>query len=65
MLPGDLVSYKSIGAVYDANKTVNYSIEFLYLLHFPGVPPYHLQLKVGSPNILLRNLEPRWLCRGT
>ena len=29
------------------------------------MPPYNLQLKVGSPVILLRNLNPSRLCNGT
>jgi ATP-dependent DNA helicase PIF1 len=29
------------------------------------MPPHNLQLKVGSPVILLRNLNPPRLCNGT
>jgi ATP-dependent DNA helicase PIF1 len=31
----------------------------------PCKPPHNLQLKVGSPVILLRNLIPPWLCNDT
>jgi len=58
LLPGDLVLYKSNDTVYDANDTVNYPTEFLNSSDLPGMPPHNLQLKVGSPVILLRNLNP-------
>jgi hypothetical protein len=57
LLPGDLVSYKSIDTVCDATEAVNYPIEFLNSLDLPGMPSYNLQLKVGSPIILLRNMN--------
>jgi hypothetical protein len=65
LLPGDIVSYKSIDTVCDATEAVNYPTEFLNLLDLPDKPPHNLQLKVGSPVILLRNLNPPWLCNGT
>jgi len=51
LLPGDLVSYKSIDTFCDTNETVNYPAEFLNSLDLPGMPPHHLQLKVESPII--------------
>jgi hypothetical protein len=65
ILPGDLVSYKSIDTVCDATEAVNYLTEFLYSLDLPGMPLHNLQLKVGSPVILLRNLNPPRLCNAT
>lgn len=65
LLPGELVSYKSIDTVCDATDAVNYPIEFLNSLDSPGMPLHNLQLKVGSPVILLRNLNPARLCNGT
>jgi len=43
-----------------------YSVEFLQQLNDGGLPPALLCLKVGSPVILLRNLDPEeGLCNGT
>ena len=65
LLPGDLMSYKSIDTVCDSNEGVNYPTEFLNSLDLPGLSPHNLQLKVGSPVILLRNLNPSRLCNST
>jgi ATP-dependent DNA helicase PIF1 len=65
LLPGDLVSYKSIDIVCEATEAVNYLTEFLNSLNLPGKPPHNLQLKVGSLVILLRNLNPPRLCNDT
>jgi ATP-dependent DNA helicase PIF1 len=59
------VSYKSIDTVCDSTETVKYPTEFLNSLDLPGMPLYKLQLKVGSPVILLRNLSPPRLYNGT
>jgi hypothetical protein len=65
LLPEDLVLYKSIDTVCDATESVNYPTDFLNSLDLLGMPPHNLQLKVGSPVVLLRNLNPPWSCNGT
>jgi ATP-dependent DNA helicase PIF1 len=65
MLPGVVTEYKSIDIVVDADEVVHFPPEFLNSLDSAGLPPNRLLLKVGSPIILLRNLDPSKLCNGT
>jgi len=48
---GVIQIYRYSLAVCDTNETVNYPTEVLNSLDLPGMPPRHLQLKVGSPII--------------
>ncbi|XP_035205904.1 ATP-dependent DNA helicase PIF1-like [Stegodyphus dumicola] len=64
-LPGTLHIYKSIDTTCNIDEAVNYTTEFLNKLEPPGVPSHILDLKVGAPIILLRNLDPPALCNGT
>ncbi|XP_026439102.1 uncharacterized protein LOC113337723 [Papaver somniferum] len=50
----------------DHGRDSDFTTEFLNNLSPPGTPPFKLDLKVGCPIMLLRNLAPKeGLCNGT
>ena len=64
-LPGTMQMCKSVDTVPDTTEAVHCPTEFFNSLELPGVPPHNLELKLGAPIILLRNLDPPTLCNGT
>ncbi|GBN59859.1 hypothetical protein AVEN_7896-1 [Araneus ventricosus] len=61
--PGSV--HKSIDTASDTNEAVNYPAEFLNTLEPSGVLSHTLELKIGAPIMLFRNLHPSSLCNGT
>ncbi|XP_074349707.1 uncharacterized protein LOC141689336 isoform X2 [Apium graveolens] len=70
-LPGTSTVYKSYDTICKGFSTnivdeVLYPPEYLNSLRFGGVPNHELELNVGVPIMLLRNLNPKKrLCNGT
>ncbi|XP_029173244.1 ATP-dependent DNA helicase pfh1-like [Nylanderia fulva] len=50
-------TYKSVDTVVEADEAVHYPTKFLNLLDLPGISPHVLQLKIGVPIIMLRNIN--------
>ena len=63
--PGALHEYLAIDDVPDNVDPTHYPPEMLNTLEFSGIPPFRLQLKVGSPFMVLRNINTPQLCNGT
>ncbi|KAL8580065.1 hypothetical protein ACOMHN_065114 [Nucella lapillus] len=63
-LPSEEQVYKSVDSVLD-EEAIHYPVEFLNALEPAGMPPHKLSLKLETPVMLLRNLQPPRLCNGT
>ncbi|GFW32114.1 ATP-dependent DNA helicase [Trichonephila clavipes] len=48
-----------------SDDTTSYTVEFLNSLDLSGGPSHKLELKVGVPVLLMRNLDAPRLCNGT
>ena len=67
-MSGPISLHKSIDSVTsdEAGEAMQYPVEFLNSLTMSGMPVHNLELKIGCPLILLRNLNPlAGLCNGT
>ncbi|GFX34309.1 ATP-dependent DNA helicase [Trichonephila clavipes] len=57
--------YNSIDTAMSSDGTTSYPVEFLNSLELSGVPSHKLELKVGVPVLLMRNLDAPRLCNST
>lgn len=69
--PGETKFYKSVDAIMSngiqfVEFEAFYPVEYLNQLNFVSVLPHELSLKIGTPIMVLRNINQReWLCNGT
>ena len=55
-MEGQVRTYLSVDTVFDQDEAVNFPMDFLNSLTISGLPPHKLDLKIGTPVMLLRNL---------
>ncbi|RCV38049.1 hypothetical protein SETIT_8G110800v2 [Setaria italica] len=71
LIPGHEKVYLSSDTLVESSKEhgnldLLYPVKFLNSLQFKGIPPHKLVVKIGSPVMLLRNLnQSAGLCNGT
>ena len=59
-------SADSVKSTGDDRESVNFPTEYLNTINASGLPPHKLTIKIGSPLILLRNINlKQGLCNGT
>ena len=62
---GKYTVYKSIDTIMNTGEIVNYPIEFCNSLDISGISQNVLSLKIGTPIIPLRNINPPRMCNET
>ena len=63
--PGNIKQYFSFNSVCEVTNATHFPIEFLDSLELSGLPPHKLELKKGSPIVVMRTLDIPCLCNGT
>ena len=64
-LPGEARTLASTDSTLTEDEATEFPVELLNSLGPVGIPPHLLNVKVGTPLILMRNLDPPRLCNGT
>ena len=68
LFPGKSRAYKSADTIADEELSQTYPTDFLNSLTLSGLPQHEMELKIGSPVMLLHNLHVgpgNGLCNGT
>ena len=69
LMQGDIHHFESADSVVHSNTETEaglFPTEYLNSINASGLPPHQLTLKIGSPLLLIRNLNPKQgLCNGT
>ena len=63
--PGEEKEYRSVDSAMSDGEAVQYPVEFLNSLELTGMPSHILKLKIGSPIMVLRSMEPPKTTNGT
>lgn len=64
-ISGNSITYTSVDSVMTEEQCTTYPTEFLNSIELSGVPSHKIELKIGVPIILMRNLNAPKLCNGT
>ena len=57
-LPGETFKYHSYDRVLNETQQHNFPMEWLNRQDVSSMPPHYLELKIGAPVMLIRNLDP-------
>ena len=52
------IPFRSHDKLVTENQSHQFPVEYLNSIHVNGAPPHLLELKVGAPVMLIRNLDP-------
>ncbi|XP_014214745.1 uncharacterized protein LOC106643928 [Copidosoma floridanum] len=64
-VPDEISSYMSLDTVLTSDESTTHLEKFHNPLKRSGLPSHMLELKVGVPNVLIRNIYAPRLCNGT
>lgn len=64
-IPGQSTTYTSIDSSLSEDGQATYPVEFLNTVNIGSLPPHKLKLKVGTPIIVLRNINHPIMVNGT